>query len=158
MGIYQNSLCVAVPSSTHKISLVDKLDILFSIIVSSFFSSAARYQSYFLISQLGRFSPISLNVCQLHQQSESFVLLTLCILGNFSCLLLSSDFFQNYLYKKIISETVSECQTVCIQIRADILSALIWVQTVYIGQKQATKVATSKEGVNNPRYSLKEGD
>ena len=121
MGIYQNSLCVAVLSSTHKISFVDKLDILFSIIVSSFFSSAARYQSYFLISQLGRFSPISLNVCQLHQQSESFVLLTLCMLGNFSCLLLSSaDFFQNCLYKIILSGILSECQTVCIQIGPDL--------------------------------------
>ena len=40
-------------------------------------------------------------------------------------LLSSADYFQN-----IVSETLIECQTVWIQIRADVLSALIWAQTV----------------------------
>ena len=36
----------------------------------------------------------------------------------------------------------SECQTVWIQVRPDILSGLIWVQTVCKGYQQMTKVAT----------------
>ena len=39
------------------------------------------------------------------------------------------------------------CQTVWIQIRTDILSVLIWVQTVCKGYQQTTKVASSKERV-----------
>ena len=35
----------------------------------------------------------------------------------------------SFLYE-ILSGTLSECQTVWIQIRTDILSVLIWVQTV----------------------------
>ena len=35
------------------------------------------------------------------------------------------------------------------QIRADILSILIWVQTVCIGYQQTTKVATSKARVKD---------
>ena len=69
-------------------------------------------------------------------------------------LLSSADFFfQNYFFQKILSGILSECQTVWIQIRADILSALIWVQTVCKGYQQTTKVATSEERVN-PLYKL----
>ena len=42
----------------------------------------------------------------------------------------SADFFQNQLFRKILSGIPSECQAVWIQIRPDILSGLIWVQTV----------------------------
>ena len=71
------------------------------------------------------------------------------MLGNFFMLLLSSaDFFQNQLFQKILSGALIECQTVWIQIRTDILSVLIWVQTVCKGYQQMTKVATSKERVN----------
>ena len=35
---------------------------------------------------------------------------------------------------------LSECQTVWIQIRPDILSGLIWVQTVHKGYRQTTLV------------------
>ena len=49
-------------------------------------------------------------------------LLTICILDNISC----------FCCQKNISQTLSECQTVWIQIRMDILSVLIWVQTVCI--------------------------
>ena len=42
------------------------------------------------------------------------------------CLLFSKTFF----FPKILSGVPSECQTVWIQIRPDILSGLIWVQTV----------------------------
>ena len=39
-------------------------------------------------------------------------------------------FFQNQLSEKLFKEIPSECQTVCTQIRPDILSGLTWVQTV----------------------------
>ena len=48
----------------------------------------------------------------------------------FHAFLSSADFFQNHLFRKIILGIPSECQTVWIQIRPDILSGLIWVQTV----------------------------
>ena len=54
--------------------------------------------------------------------------------------LLSTDFFQNQLFLKILSGTRSECQTVWIQIRPDILSGLIWVQTVCKSYQQTTLV------------------
>ena len=70
------------------------------------------------------------------------------MLGNISFFLLSSaDFFQKYSFKKILSGTLSECQTVWIQIRTDILSVLIWVQNVCEGYQQTTKIATSMERV-----------
>ena len=40
------------------------------------------------------------------------------------------------LFKRFLSEIPSECQTVWIQIRPDIMSGLIWVQTVYKGYQQ----------------------
>ena len=40
--------------------------------------------------------------------------------SSFACFLVSADFFQNPLFRNIISETL-ECQTVCIQIRTNIL-------------------------------------
>ena len=52
----------------------------------------------------------------------------------------SADFFQNQLFQKILSAITSECQTVCTQIRPDILSGLIWVQTVCKDYQQATPV------------------
>ena len=44
--------------------------------------------------------------------------------------------FQNQLFQKILSGIPSERQTVWIQIRSDILSGLIWVQTVRKGYQQ----------------------
>ena len=49
--------------------------------------------------------------------------------GYFFLILLSSAFFKIN-FKKNLSGTLSECQTVLIQIRTDILSVLVWVQTV----------------------------
>ena len=67
----------------------------------------------------------------------------------------SADFFRNYLYlkkvakieffKKILSGTQSQCQTVWLQIRTDILSVLIWVQTVYKGYQQTSNVTAGME-------------
>ena len=54
-------------------------------------------------------------------------------------LLLAADFFQNSIFEIILSETLSECQTVWIQIRTDIGSVLIWVQTVCKALQQATR-------------------
>ena len=68
-----------------------------------------------------------------------FLDLNLCRLGKFSTFfLLSADFFQNQLFRKILSRIPSECQIVWIQIRPDILSGLIWVQTVCKGYQQTT--------------------
>ena len=64
-------------------------------------------------------------------------------------LLSSGDFFQNQLFQKILSGTLSECQTVWIQIRTDILLVLIWVQTVCKCNQQTTKVAASMERVKH---------
>ena len=66
-----------------------------------------------------------------------FIALILRMLGKFSRFFWSSaDFFSKSLFKKILSGIPSECQTVWIQIRPDILSGLIWVQTVYDGYQQ----------------------
>ena len=48
----------------------------------------------------------------------------------FHAFLSSADFFQNQVFRKIISGIPSECQTDWIQIRPDILSGLICVQSV----------------------------
>ena len=44
---------------------------------------------------------------------------------------------------KFLSGTLSECQRVWIQIRTDVLSVLIWIQTVCKGYQQVTKFAAS---------------
>ena len=65
----------------------------------------------------------------------------------FMLLVLSAALIQNsfFLKIKILSETLSECQMIRIPIRTDLLSVLIWFQTVCKGYQQATKVAASKE-------------
>ena len=71
------------------------------------------------------------------------ITLTLCTLGSFECSLLSAFFFFSKLtflinhFRKISSER----QTVWKQIRPDIMSGLIWDQTVCEGYPQTTKVA-----------------
>ena len=47
-------------------------------------------------------------------------------------------FFQSQLFLKILSGIPTECQTVWIQIRPDILSGQIWVQTVCKSYQQTT--------------------
>ena len=54
--------------------------------------------------------------------------------------LLSADLFQNQIFRKILSGIPSECQTVWIQMRPDIFSVLIWVQTVCKGYQQTMLV------------------
>ena len=50
---------------------------------------------------------------------------TLGLLGNSAGFLSSADFFLNQLFQKIISGIPSECQTVWMEIRTDILLVLI---------------------------------
>ena len=59
----------------------------------------------------------------------------------FSCFSSSADFFLNQIFRKNISGLPSECQTVWIQIRPDVMSGLIWFQTVFKGYQQTTLVA-----------------
>ena len=50
----------------------------------------------------------------------------------------SADFFKIAHFRRIPSGLPSGCQTDWIQIRPDVLSDLIWVQTVYKGYQQTT--------------------
>ena len=73
------------------------------------------------------------NCEEYRRYSTACSILTLCMLGNFSCFcchlltFLKINFFQ-----KIRSGVLSECQMVKIQIRADALSVLIWVQSAKV--------------------------
>ena len=60
---------------------------------------------------------------------------TLCMLCNFSCFFCChlQTFFKINVFKKILSGTLSKCQMVWIQIRIDIMSVLIRIQTVCKG-------------------------
>ena len=58
----------------------------------------------------------------------------------FHTFLFSADFLQNQLFQKNLSGIPSECQTGWIQTRPDILSGLIWVQSVCKGYEQTTGV------------------
>ena len=60
----------------------------------------------------------------------------------------SVDFFLNQLFQNILLGIPSECLTVWIQIRPDVSSGLILIQTVCKIYQQTTKVATSGERVN----------
>ena len=53
------------------------------------------------------------------------------------------NFFLNLLFLKNLSGIPSECRTVWIQIRPDVLSGLIQIQTVCKGYQQMIKIATS---------------
>ena len=54
------------------------------------------------------------------------------------CCLLSADYFQNNFLRKILSGISSDCQTLWIQIRPNILLGLIWVQTFCKGYQQTS--------------------
>ena len=82
---------------------------------------------------------------------------TLCILGDF-CMVFCRPFFLITFFfhkkkkkKSNLSGIRSECQAVWIQIRPDVLSGLIAVQTVCIGYMLTTKVVTSGGRVKNIR-------
>ena len=68
--------------------------------------------------------------------------------GSLIMVLLSADFFFKFKFSKnTFRNTRSECQTVWNQIRTDILSVLICVQTVCKDYQQTTKFAASRERV-----------
>ena len=78
----------------------------------------------------------------------------------FCCLLI---FWQNQLFRKFLTGMPSDCQTVWIQIRPDILSGLIWVQTVSKGYQQATlrgthiiTLVTWSDGLDHVEWLRKE--
>ena len=60
-------------------------------------------------------------------------------------MLLLSFFKINFFQNNLSGTLLSESQKVWIQIRTDILSVLIWVQTVCKGYLLKTNVAASKE-------------
>ena len=65
--------------------------------------------------------------------------LTLYLLRNFACFFVASLlFFKINFFEKNISGIPSVCQTFWIQIRPDILSGVIWMQTVCKGYPQTT--------------------
>ena len=66
--------------------------------------------------------------------------LNLCMLGNFSCFCCRLLTFFKINLKKFLSGTLSGCQTFWIQIRTNIMSVQIWVQTVCKGYQQTTIV------------------
>ena len=69
-------------------------------------------------------------------KNSLFYSLRLCPLWNFSCSFVVCWFFQNQLFWKILSRISSECQTDWIQIRPDVVSDLIWVQSVCKGYEK----------------------
>ena len=78
--------------------------------------------------------------------------LTLCMLDNFLCFcchLLLTFFSKLTFSKKNLSGTLSECQTVWIQINNNIWLVLVWVRIICTGYQLMIKVATSKERFNN---------
>ena len=76
------------------------------------------------------------------------ILLTICMLGNFQLFCLLQPFFQNKLFQKNLSGTLSECQTVWIQIRPDVMSDLLWVQIVCKDYQQTTTFAAGSQRVH----------
>ena len=78
---------------------------------------------------------------------RQFLHVNFCMLCNFSCFccFLLNFFNINFFKQKKYSGTLSEFQTVRIQIKTDVLSVLIWVQTVCKGYQQTTKVHLAKK-------------
>ena len=77
--------------------------------------------------------------------SKTRVHLNLCIQVIFLCLCICLPTFFKIYFSKML--TLLQYQTVWIQIRTDILSALIWVQTVCKGYQQMAKVTASKKRI-----------
>ena len=72
------------------------------------------------------------------------------MLGNFSCFCyrLLTFFKINFFEKFHLGTLLYGLQMVWTKIRTDIMSVLIWVQSICKGYQQMTKVAASKERVN----------
>ena len=86
---------------------------------------------------IGTLTLISCNNGALCLPCNKIFELTLCMLGNFSCFLLSSaDFFQNQLF------FINSFRNIIRVTNSLDLSVLIWVQTVCKDYQQTTKVST----------------
>ena len=81
-------------------------------------------------------------------------LLTLYMPGNISCFCPLLTFFKINVFKTVFQEHYQR-QTVWIEIRTDILSVLILVQTVCKGYQQTTKATTSKEQQHSFRNTIR---
>ena len=73
-----------------------------------------------------------------------------CINSLHAVSLILADFFHSKLFQKHLLGTLSECQTVFIQIRTHVLSVLIWKHTICKGYQQTTEVAADKKRVRKP--------
>ena len=62
-------------------------------------------------------------------------------------------FFKINFFEKVFQKITSECQTVWIQIRPDIMSGLIWIQTVCIGYQQ-TELVPRKNSTSGITFTL----
>ena len=81
--------------------------------------------------------------------------LSICMLGNCSCFYFRLLTFFKIKFLKINHQgPPSECQTVWIQIKTDILLVFIWVQTVAKGYCQTTKISTGMQRVITGKYFL----
>ena len=91
------------------------------------------------------------------------ILSTLCLLSNFSCFFFVQFFrlliFFNIIFSpKILSGISSECQTVWIQIRSDILSGLILYQTVCKSYQQTILVGKELRPFSSTFISFAKND
>ena len=68
------------------------------------------------------------------------------MLGNFNFFfVVSLSFFKINFFHKILSRTIPECKTVWIQISPDVVSGLIWVQTICKNHQQMTKFTAGRQ-------------
>ena len=82
------------------------------------------------------------------------LVLTFCMLGNFSCFCCRLLTFQNVLFSKTSFRNTINVQTVWIQIRTDNLPVLIWVLTFCEDYQQTTKCAASMERDNQYKPNI----
>ena len=73
----------------------------------------------------------------------------------FFFLTLSVDFFQSELFQTFLSGTLSESQTICIQRRPNVLSVLIWVQTLCKSRHKQDKSKGSRM-ISREKHQLTE--
>ena len=77
-------------------------------------------------------------ICPLLQLWLALLELTLCLLGNFSCFFWCLLIFFKIIFFEKFFQEYHQCQIVWIQIRPDILSGLIWVETICKGYQRST--------------------
>ena len=108
--------------------LICSSDLSFSLLTATVVRCAIRLTCIFINAPILPSNPIDHRYNSQIQLIEATKYRFAC--WEISCFLLSADFFQNQLFRKILSRVPSECRTVWIQIRPDTTSGLIWVQTV----------------------------